>query len=116
MGRLVERLQAAAAQPIDRGARDSRRQPRDEAHDAANIKSLLPLLLRAAEYDVLNDRGINAGPLDDRSNYRRREVVRPHIPKRAAQRMSAANRRATAINDYGDFHVKAQMNMEEQNR
>jgi hypothetical protein len=105
VSRLVDRLQAAAAQAIDGRPADAGGQPGDQADDARDVETLLALLLRIAKDHVLNRRGINACALDQRSNDRRGQVVRPHIAKHAALGMRPADRGATAINDNGSFHV-----------
>jgi hypothetical protein len=101
---LVQRLQTAAAEAIDRGAADGARQAGQQGDDPANIKALFFLLLGVAEDDVFNRRGIDAGPLDDGANDRGGEIVGTNVAKDAALRMGPPNRRPAAVNDYWSFH------------
>ncbi len=64
VGRLVDRLQAAAAQAVDGGAPDARGQSGEQADDAADVEPLFALLLAAAEHHVLDGRGIDARAVD----------------------------------------------------
>ena len=77
--RLVEGLQAGAAQAIDRRAAGLRGQPGHQADDAGHVEPLLALLLRVAEHDVFDLGGIDAGALDER-------LARPARPGRRSGR------------------------------
>ena len=105
MRRLVQRLQAAAAETIDRRAAGLDGEAGHQADHASDIKSLFALLLRVAEHDVFDGRGIDAGALDERADDGHGEIVGADVAKDALLRVSAANRRAAAINYNGGFHV-----------
>lgn len=64
VARLIERLQTAAAKPVDRGPASGAGQPRQERDDPCNVEPLFPLLLGIAEHHVFDFRGIDPGPLD----------------------------------------------------
>ena len=54
LGRLVDRLQAGAADAVDRDAADLDRQAGDQGGHAGDVVALLALLLDAAPVDVLD--------------------------------------------------------------
>jgi hypothetical protein len=106
VGRLVESLQAAAAQAVDRGASGRCRQPGEQAHNPANVETLFPLLLRAAEDDIFDDRWVDLRALNKRGNDGSGEIVGPHVAKHAALRMCSADRSAATVDDDGGFHSR----------
>jgi hypothetical protein len=105
VGGLVDRLQAAAAKTVDRRAADAAGQAGEQRDNAADVKTLLALLLGIAKHDVFNDRGVDARALNHCTYHGGREIIRAHVTKDAALRVSATNGRATAINYDRNFHV-----------
>ena len=95
---LDDRLEAGAAQPVDRLAGDLDRQPGEERGHAADVAVVLARLVRRAEDDVVDRRGVDPGALDERADDVRRQVVGPHVLQRAAV---AAERRAQPVDDDG---------------
>jgi hypothetical protein len=104
MGGLVERLEAAAAEAIDRGAAGGARQAGEQADDAADVEPLLLLLLRIAEDDVFDRRRVDAGPLDEGLDHRRGKIVGAHVAKDAALGVGPPDRGPAAVNDHWSFH------------
>ena len=102
--RLGERLQAAAAQAIDRRPAGLDRQPGHQADGAGDVESLLALLLRVAEHDVFDRGRIDAGALDERAHHGDGQIVGADVAKHALLRMGPANRRAATIDNDGGFH------------
>ena len=102
--RLGERLQAAAAEAIDRRAARLDGEPAIRPTVAGDVEPLLALLLRVAEHDVFDLGRIDAGPLDERADHRHGEIVGADVAKDALLRVRPANRRATAINNDGVLH------------
>ena len=104
VGRLVDRLQAAAAEAVDRRAADAAWQAGQQRHDSADVEPLLLLLLRVAEHDVFDRRRIDAGSLDERLHHRRGEIVGANVAKDAPLGVSPPDGRPAAVNDHWSFH------------
>ena len=82
-GSDVDRLHRRAAEAVDGGAGDRDRQVRDERHDAAQVEALLALGEGAADDQVLDLGGIDAGLIDQPVHDLGREIVRALLHQRA---------------------------------
>ena len=104
--RLVDRLQAGAAQPID-GSRQPTPtgKPGNEGGHAGDVITLLLLLLDAAPDNVFDLVGRERHPVQQRLHHVRRQIVGPHIAIRPLLRMGPRNRRSHGFNDDGLAHV-----------
>jgi hypothetical protein len=98
VGRRVDRLEARAAQPVDRESGDLDRQARQQERHPGHVPVILAGLVGAAEDDVLDDRGVDLRPLDDRPDDERRQVVRPDARQHAT---IPPERRPDRIDDPG---------------
>ena len=77
-------LEARRAQPIHRRPRDARGKPREKRRHARDIAVVLARLVRRAEVDLVDRRGVDARARDRRTDRVRREIVGPHGGERAA--------------------------------
>ena len=102
--RLVERLQARAAEAIDRRAAGFHRQAGHQRDRAGGVEALLALLLRVAQHDVFDFAGVDAGSLDQRADDVHGQIVGPHVAEHALLLVGPADRRAHAVDDHGVFH------------
>ena len=73
VGRRVDRLEPRAAQPVDGQAADLDREAGQEHGHPRDVAVVLAGLVRAAEDDVLDERGVDAGAVDDRAQDRARQ-------------------------------------------
>ena len=94
--RRVDRLEPGAAQPVDGQPADLDREVGEQQRHPRDVAVVLAGLVGAAEDDVLDERRVDAGPVDDGAQHERREVVRPDARERAAV---AADRRADGLDD-----------------
>ena len=82
--------EARGAEPVDGDAADRVGQAREQRREARHVAVVLAGLVRAAEPDVLDLGGVDAGALDGGGDRERGEVVRAHGGEPAAV---AADRR-----------------------
>ena len=94
----VDRLEPGAAQPVDGLTADLDREVRQQQRHPGDVAVVLAGLVRAAEDDVLDERRVDPGPLDDGTQDRRGEVVRADARQRAAV---ASDRGADRLDDPG---------------
>ena len=103
--RLGERLQAAAAQPIDRRPAGLDRQPGHQADRAGDVEPLLALSAACCRARRLRSR---AGSMPVRSTSARTTATARSSERTSRNTpfsgMGPANRRAAAIDDDGVFH------------
>ena len=78
MRRRVDRLEPAAAQPVDRQAADLDRQPGEQERHPGDVPVVLTGLVGAAEDHVLDQRGIDPGPVHDGTDRGGGEVIGPN--------------------------------------
>ena len=86
------------AQPVDGQPADLDRQAGQQHGHPGDVAVVLAGLVGAAEDDVLDEAGIDAGPVDDRAQHGRRQVVRPHGGQGPAV---PPDRRADGLDDPG---------------
>ena len=98
VGGGVDRLQPGAAQPIDGQAADLDREAGQEHGHPRDVPVVLAGLVGAAEDDVLDEGGVDAGAVDDGAQHERRQVVGSDARERAAV---AADRRPDGLDDPG---------------
>ena len=99
VGRRVDRLQPAAAQPVDGQPADLDRQAGQEDGHPRDIAVVLAGLIGAAEDDVLDARGVDARAIDDGPQDERppgRRDGRPRGRRRTGRSASGRPRRSTA--------------------
>ena len=77
VGRRVDRLEPRAAQPVDGQPADLDREVGEEQRHPGDVAVVLAGLVRAAEDDVLDERRVEAGAVDDRAQDGGGEIVRP---------------------------------------
>ena len=80
----VDRLQPGAAQPVDGQAADLDREAGEEHRHPGDVAVVLAGLVGAAEDDVLDERRVDAGAIDDGAQHERGEVVGADAGERAA--------------------------------
>ena len=83
MAAPVDRLEAGAAEPVDRLPRDRDRQPGQQQRHARDIAVVLTSLIRAAQNHILDDIWRNARALDRLGDHQRGEIIRTHLFERA---------------------------------
>ena len=98
VGRRVDRLEPRPAQPVDGLAADLDREVGEQQRHPGDVAVVLAGLVRAAEDDVLDERRVEAGAIDDRAQDGGGEIVRPDARERAPV---AADRRADGLDDPG---------------
>ncbi|CUS02671.2 protein of unknown function [Candidatus Promineifilum breve] len=107
--RLVDGVQAAGAQPVDRDPADGVGQPGQQRGHAGHVAVVLAGLVGAAEKHFLHLGRVDARPVDDLANDQRGQIVGPRVRKRAGV---AADGRAHAVDNYDVLHVKPHMENE----
>ncbi len=98
VGRRVDRLEPAAAQPVDRQAADLDREAGQQDRHAGDVPVILAGLVGAAEDHVLDEGRVDAGAVDDGPQDDRRQVVGSDGCQRAAV---AADRGPDGLDDPG---------------
>jgi hypothetical protein len=101
-GGLDRRLQAGRAEPVDRQARHRRGQAREQGGHARDVAVVLARLVRAAQVDLLDARGVQLVALDGGSDHAGGQIVRAHAGEDAAV---AADRRAQSVDNHGFPHL-----------
>ena len=101
-GRDVDRLHRRAAEAVDGDAGDRQRQVRQQPDQAGDVQPLLALRERAADDDVLDILGLDAGAADQRPDHLRGQIVGAH-PGQAAL-AGEMERRAGVARDDGVGH------------
>ena len=96
--RRVDGLEARTAQPVDGLAADLDREVRQQQRHPGDVAVVLAGLVGAAEDDVLDERRVDAGTVDEGTQHSGGQVVRPDARERAAV---AADRRADRLDDPG---------------
>ena len=98
-----DRGQTRGAEPVDRHAGDRFRQAGEQRGEPRDVAVVLAGLVGAAEPDVLDLAGVDAGALDGRGDRGGGQVVRTDAGEPAAV---AADRRADGREDHGARHVE----------
>ncbi len=104
---LVQRLQARAAQAVDRGAGRGDREIRHQRHVTGRVEALLALLLRVAQHQVFDLGRIDARALDNRLDDGHRQVVAANVAEHALVLVRPANGGPHRIDYDGSFHDSA---------
>jgi len=94
MRSLIERLQARAAQAVDRRTAGLGRQAGHQRHAAGDIESLLALLLGVAQHDVFDLMRIDAAALDHGLDDGDGQVVAADVAENSLILVRPADRRA----------------------
>ena len=82
--RRVDRLEPRAAQPVDGQATDLDREVREQERHPRDVAVVLAGLVGAAEDDVLDEAGVDAGTVHQPAQDRGGQVVRPDAGQGAA--------------------------------
>ena len=80
----VDRLEPGAAQPVDGQPADLDREVGEEQRHPRDVAVVLAGLVGAAEDDVLDERRVDAGTVDEPAQDRGGQVVGPDAGERAA--------------------------------
>src|SRR2546426_1006232 len=99
--RRVDRREAGRAEAVERHRRHGHGEPREQRGHPRDVAVVLPGLVRAAQVDLLNERGIDARAAHDLADDERRQVVRPDILQRP---VVTTHRRPNGIDDHGFGH------------
>src|SRR5262249_3349942 len=84
---------------------DALGQLRQHADEAADIETLLALGDGAADDEILDVGGIDAGALDEAAHHRRGQLVRPHPRQRAL--LGEVKRRSRIAGDDDGLHWRS---------
>ena len=99
-------LLGRATLPVDRDTRDALRKPSREPRRARHVDRLRSDLVDAAEDDVVDVRGVDPGPLDERGQHMSAEVGRMNLGKAAT---APPHRGAYCLNDECVWNVRASL-------
>ena len=82
--RVVHRFESAAAQPVHRHAGDRLGQARKERRHSSDVAIVFTGLVRGAEHDLVDLAVSDVGPLEDRADHMRSQVIRADRGERSA--------------------------------
>src|SRR5665213_454915 len=71
----VERLEPAAAEPVQRGPGDARRQAREQRRHPPDVAAVLTGLIGGSPEHIVDECRIDAGPRDERPDRMRPQVI-----------------------------------------